>query len=169
MTRPTNTGILIDCNVLVTWSSPATSADDRARLEHLLECAVKSKQRIIIPTPALAEFLVKTDEATTAWLSTLEKTAAVVVAPFDRAAAFECSMIDRAALGAGDKKDGRTDPWQKIKLDRQIVAIAKANLVSLIVAEDQGVRSAANRVGIETKTIAELDLPPSAPQHSLPL
>lgn len=169
MSAPRNNPILIDCNVLVAWSADTTPADTRARLEHLLAQASAAGQRIIIPTPVLAEFLVKTDEATAGWLSALERKAAVYVAPFDRMAAFECALIDRAALGAGDKRDGRLDAWQKIKIDRQIVAIGKALGVGLVVAEDAGVRSTALRLGMQVRTLNELDLPPTGVQANLPL
>ena len=91
------------------------------------------------------------------------------MAPFDRMAAFECALIDRAALGAGDKRDGRLDSWQKIKIDRQIVAIGKALGVGLVVAEDAGVRSTALRLGMQARTLDELDLPPAGAQANLPL
>ena len=169
MIAPRNAPILIDCNVLVAWSADSTPPDTRARLEHLLVQAGAAGQRIIIPTPVLAEFLVRTDEATAGWLSALERKAAVYVAPFDRMAAFECALIDRAALGAGDKRDGRLDPWQKIKIDRQIVAIGKALGVGLVVTEDAGVRSTALRLGMQARTLDELDLPPAGVQANLPL
>lgn len=161
--------ILVDANVLVAWSADATPPETRARLDYLLDRAGAAGQRIIIPTPALAEFLVRTDEATAGWLSTLERKAAVYIAPFDRMAAFECALIDRAALGSGDKRDGRLDPWQKIKIDRQIAAIGKALGVGLVVAEDAGVRSTSLRLGMQALTIGELDLPPGGVQTALPL
>lgn len=50
--------IAIDANVLIVWSAKKTPDLIRARLNHLIETAAKNKQRILIPTPALAEFLV---------------------------------------------------------------------------------------------------------------
>ncbi len=50
--------IVIDANVLIVWSARKTPDLIRARLSHLLETAAKNKQRVLIPTPALAEFLV---------------------------------------------------------------------------------------------------------------
>lgn len=58
------------------------------------------------------------------------------MAPFDRAAAFECAQLDRAALGTNDKKDGLSTSWQKIKIDRQIVATGKAHGASLVISGD---------------------------------
>lgn len=89
--------IVIDANVLIVWSAKKTPDLIRARLNHLLETAAKDKQRILIPTPALAEFLVRTNDATTEWLNELEKKSAVEVCAFDRRAAFECAFIERGA------------------------------------------------------------------------
>ena len=79
MIAPRNAPILIDCNVLVAWSADSTPPDTRARLEHLLVQAGAAGQRIIIPTPVLAEFLVKTDEATAGWLSALARLSQISV------------------------------------------------------------------------------------------
>ena len=70
--------------------------------------------------------------------------------------------------GSG-KKDGVEAQWQKIKIDRQIVAIAKARGALLIVSRDDGVRSNAMRVGIQALTVQELELPESARQGKLEL
>ena len=100
--------IVIDANVLIAWSAKKTPDLVRARLQYMLETAAKEKERILIPTPALAEFLVRTDDATTEWLAELEKKSAVDVCSFDRKAAFECAFIERGAHKAGDKKHVRT-------------------------------------------------------------
>jgi hypothetical protein len=60
-----------------------------------------------------------------------------------------------------------SSPWQKIKIDRQIVAIARATGCELIVSEDQGVRANALRLGLASCTIDALDLPDSARQRPL--
>lgn len=154
----------MDANFLVAIVSPKTSDDDRARIEYFFENAEKAKAKIVIPMPAVAEYLVGADIAALETFNKLEKKAFVWVAPFDRAAAFECAQLDRAAIGGGDKKDGAQAPWQKIKIDRQIVATGKACGATLIISGDEGVRNNALRVGMAAKTIQELDLPISARQ-----
>lgn len=161
--------ILVDCNFLVAWTNPKTSRDDRARLDHFLETATKSKQKIVIPTPVIAEYLVRADAAGVEWLETLESKAAVEVVPFDRTAAFETAQLDRAALGAGDKKDGSTSPWQKIKIDRQIIGVAKALGCRACITSDDDLSQNARRAGMQVFAIADLDLPVSALQGQLPL
>ena len=102
-------------------------------------------------------------------MNELERKKHFLIAPFDRAAAFECALLDRAALGAGDKKDGAIDPWQKVKIDRQIVAIGKANGARLVISGDAAVRSNAIRIGMDARTVHDLELPQSARQGKLAL
>ena len=159
--------IVVDANVLIAWSAKKTPDLVRARLNHLLETAAKDKQRILIPTPALAEFLVRTDDATAEWLNELEKRSAVDVCAFDRRAAFECAFIERGAHRAGDKKHGAESAYQKVKFDRQIVAIAKCRNARLVLSNDDSLRRVALSVGLSVSKIEELPIPDSALQHQL--
>lgn len=161
--------ILIDANFLIACVSPLTSADDNARIEHFFTRAEKAKAKIVIPMPAVAEYLVQADIAAIETFHMLERKRFILVAPFDRAAAFECAQLDRAALGANDKKDGTLAPWQKIKIDRQIVATGKAHGATLVISADSGVRNNAMRVGMLAQEIHELELPDSARQTKLEL
>lgn len=156
------------CAMAAARASPrVTARDDRARLEYLLDTVSAAGGKLIVPTPAFAEFLVGVDEAAAAWINTLDRKPAIFVAPFDRRAAFECSLLDKAAIGKGDKKGGRKDAWQRIKIDRQIVAVARVNQASLIVTNDAGLRASATIAGITALRIDELELPDSARQQSL--
>jgi predicted nucleic acid-binding protein len=173
--------IAVDANFLVALVDPNLSADDRARLDHFVASVDRAKCQIVIPMPALAEFLVGADSAGLEAINKLERKAYIDLAPFDRAAAFECAQIDRAALGGrtatpklnvkspNTKKDGVRASWQQIKIDRQIVAIAKARGAQWILSGDSSVRGNALRVGIQAFTIAELDLPDAARQGKLEL
>lgn len=161
--------VVLDSNGLVAWSSSDEVDDDRSRLAHLFEAVSKANGKLIIPTPSLAEYLVKTDEATADWLAAIEKKKSIVIGAFDRRAAFECSLLDKSAIGAGDKKGGRLEPWQKIKVDRQIIAIARVHNADLIVSNDGGLRSTAKSVGMKAVEISELPLPDAARQANLPL
>lgn len=159
--------IVIDANVLIAWSAKKTPDLVRARLQHMLETAAKEKERILIPTPALAEFLVRTDDATTEWLAELEKKSAVDVCSFDRKAAFECAFIERGAHKAGDKKHGADTAYQKVKFDRQIVAIAKSRNAGLVVSDDDSLRRVALSVGLKVLKIEELPVSASALQTEI--
>jgi predicted nucleic acid-binding protein len=159
--------VVLDCNALVCWSAPKETLN-RSRLEHLFDQLSAAGGKIIIPTPVLAEFLVKTNDATSGWLAGIERKRAFEVVNFDRKAAFECSLFDKAALGAGDKKAGRVaDAWQRIKIDRQIVAIAKVRGATRVVSDDGGLCATARGAGLTALAVADLELPPSALQTNL--
>ena len=54
-----------------------------------------------------------------------------------RRAAIETAAATLAAVGRGDKRSGLADsPWQKLKIDRQIVAIAKSRGIRVIYSTD---------------------------------
>jgi hypothetical protein len=161
--------VALDANCLITWSASKGDSLDRSRLEHLLAQVGAAGGKIIIPTQSLAEFLVRTDAASSDWLAGLERKRSIYVAPFDRRAAFECALMDRAALGNGDKKHGRKDPWQRIKIDRQIVGVARAHRATSIITNDEGLRSEALTVGLLVQRVSELELPSSALQIKLDL
>jgi predicted nucleic acid-binding protein len=168
LTKSLPTRVLVDANFLIAWLSKKTNAETHARIGHLVDRMDKQRSRLVIPTPAVAEFLVGADLAGVASVNALSGKSSILIAPFDIKAAFELAQLDRAAKGAGDKRDGLSTPWQKLKIDRQIVAIARATGCDLIVSEDQNVNANATRVNIETCRIADLELPDSARQHRIP-
>lgn len=159
--------VAVDTNVLACFCE--TSGDRKDKVTHLLSRIDKAKGRVIIPTPAIAEFLVHADQAGLSVLDALQNSASAYVANFDLAAAYENSLMDAAAIGRGDKRDGSLSPWQKIKIDRQVVAIAKTQGAKLIVSDDDGVCAAALRVGIRSTKIDDLPLPDSSRQAKLPI
>lgn len=97
----------------------------KARIEHLIATLERQRAKVIIPTPVLSEVLVRAGEAAPAYLEELSRSARFRIAPFDIRAAVELAALTREALDAGDKREGSAAPWQKIKLERQIVAIAR--------------------------------------------
>jgi len=160
----------IDANALILWASPKTDDLTLARLNLLLDAVTKAKGAIIIPTPAVSELLIRTDEGTAAWLQGLQKRSAVRVASFDLRAATECALIHRLAEKAGGKRSGAraSDAYQKIKVDRQIAAIAKVANSDLLVTDDGGLIAVCRFIGLPTSRVAELDAPASALQGRLP-
>lgn len=157
--------VAFDCNALVRLTG--ADCDEKIKLTHLVAMIDKRKGKMIIPTPALAEYLILADLAGLEFVTALDRRAAVQVADFDISAAFEVSQMHAAALGRGDKKDGSTSSWQKVKYDTQIVAIAKANGAKLIISNDDGVRASAARIGLKVMKAEELPFPDAARQHAL--
>ena len=166
-----NSCILVDANFLVACIDQKISDEDKARIDNFFAEVEKSKSKIIIPMPAFAEYLVGAEIAGIETLNKLEKKAYVSVEPFCKRAAFECAQMDRAAINSDkkDKKDGSDLPWQKIKIDRQIIAIGKTHGASLVISSDGGVKANATRVGLDVLGISDLPIPEGAKQIPLGL
>ncbi len=89
------------------------------------------------------------------------------IAEFDIRAAVEVAAMTRDAIRAGDKKDGSPSPWQKIKIDRQIIAIARVQGVRIIYSDDGGIADFAKKVDISVVQTWMMPLPPEDPQQTL--
>ena len=161
--------IILDTSSLVQMTTVEDDHDDAARFRGLLESAKRSGTAVGIPAPAFAEFLVRTDDATTEMLAMFEKKQSVRILPFDKRAAHECALLDRAALLDGDKRAGAKGAWQKVKIDRQIIAIARVHVVRRIITSDASLKSLAARLGIEACSVSELPIPDEAKQRNLEL
>lgn len=169
--QPVPARVLVDANFLVALLRPSETDESSMRARYLVKRIALRKGTLIIPTPVVAEYLVGADEAGITSLNAFERQAHIMLATFDRAAAFECAMLDRAAIlgPQKDKKDGSDEPWQKIKVDRQLVAIGKVHGALLAISQDKGVRTAALRSGMQACSIQELPMDPDDAQTKLPL
>lgn len=161
----------LDAKALILWSSTKTDELIHARLEFLLERITKSSGLIIIPTPAIAELLVRTEASTQLWLSQMSRKTYIRIAPFDVKAAAECAQMHLSAEGKGSKRAGTKagEPYQKIKVDRQIVAIARVYGSHVLVSDDAGLREICSNIGLRTHKVEDLELPDSAKQGKLEL
>lgn len=161
----------LDANALISWIHPNTDALTIARLELLFENITKSRGKLIVPTPCLAEAFVHTQDETAEWVEIMSRKSAFVLAPFDAKAALECALIERVAFSKGGKRAGTVskEPYQKIKIDRQIAAISKVHQTDLLVTGDQNLRAVCKTVGIKTSLVSELEVPVAALQQPLAL
>lgn len=156
--------VVFDASVLIDLFNKKLSGDRRIRLDHLIATLSKQRTRVLVPTPALAEFLVKAGNARTAYLRALRSTAVIGVEPFDQRAAVECALLLDDAWTRGQQgKVTRT----KFKFDWQIVAIAKSRNATAIYSDDPDIGRAAARVGIPVYSMDTLPLPSSAAQHHI--
>jgi predicted nucleic acid-binding protein len=136
---------------------PVERIDDR--IEKLLEDLDSESERIILPTPVLSEFLILVGKDGPGYLDTLSAMKNILVKPFDTVAAIELAareVEDRLKHG---KRAGSASPWSKLRFDRQIVAIAKANGAARIYSDDEDVMKFATRLGIEVIRTWQLPLP----------
>lgn len=142
--------------------------DCQARLDYLIKTLTKAKERVLIPTPVLAEYLVRAGVDKDKRFETIVSSRVFVVSPFDTRAAVECASIE--------DKDGRriravpeAESKAKVKFDRQIIAIAIARGATTIYTGDIGLASRAKRSGLDAVMTWELDLAPVDPQFELEL
>lgn len=142
--------------------------DAKARIDHLLRTMQKAKTTLIIPTPALAEALVRLDPLVGArFIERVSKTSSVKLAPFDVLEAMEAAAMASEDLATGDKRGGAKGDYQKVKVDRQIVAIAKFHGASTIYSNDADIRALARRHGIDVVGVEELPLPAAPDEPEL--
>ena len=141
---------------------------DRAsrRIEELIERLSDQGEKVIIPTPALSEFLVLAGPDGPAYLNELSTSSVFKIEPFDERAAIEAAHMQIAAKRKGDKKGGSESSWSKIKFDRQIVAIAKVNGADTIYSTDRDVERFGRSARV--KVLNVYDLPSPMPEQ-LPL
>ena len=133
----------------------------RDRIEHLKETLTAQKCKILIPTPVLSEFLVGAGAAIDGYMDTLHSDFCFEVVPFSELAAIEAAIVTyQASHIRKDKKDGVDADWQKVKVDRQIVAIAKIHEVDFIYTTDKHILRHAEVCEIPAVHLADLPLPP---------
>jgi predicted nucleic acid-binding protein len=161
--------VVFDASFLVALLDPKIKGIDEIspRLEYLIKNLEASKSKIIIPTPALSEVLVGAGDAASKYLELIHKSSQFKIASFSERAAIEVAAAHREAINAGDKKEGSGDSWQKVKFDRQIIAIAKVEGASKIYSNDLAFLKYCKRDNIEVITLEQLPLPPENDQKSL--
>ncbi len=131
--------------------------DAKQRVEYLIEELSVSRTQVIIPTPVFSEILVRAENAASKYFEIIRTSKAFRLEPFDARAAIEAAMMMRSAVQSGrGKRGGSTDPWPKVKYDRQIVAIAKVCGVQRIYSQDEGVIAIAHAAGIPHVEVAGL-------------
>ena len=132
------------------------------RLDLLLTDLKEKATTIMISAPVLAEFLTRAGKAEQQYLNFFHaQETPYLLVPFDTDAAVQLAAINKNALQRGDKRAGATDGWQKVKYDRQIVAVAEVNGAQSIYSDDRKLCRLAQRIGMETTSSWQLPTPPS--------
>jgi len=143
--------------------SPLTRVAERAQF--LLSRLSDACDTIIIPTPALAELLTGVADMARV-LNEIDRNRHFRIVPFGKMAAVEVALWTAEAVRAGNKKAGESKPWNKVKYDRQIVAIARVESATVIYSDDRGLKATAEQKGVRVIHMADLELPPEQPQSS---
>lgn len=138
------------------------------RIKGLIIQLQKDRQRIIIPTPCVAELLSVIGPTNSEYLQIINRSRVFEVRAFDELAAFELAFINRDVLGKEDTKN-RLEPRQKVKFDRQILAVWRVAGCEVIHTDDNGLITSAEKCGLTAVRISDLPIPDDAKQGSLAL
>jgi predicted nucleic acid-binding protein len=138
----------------------------RERVLGLVQQIEETRDRVIVPTPALSELLVTEGADVQDILTTLRSSAYIRIESFDERAAVELAMRLRAARKVGDQRDGLPITKGAMKFDRQIVAIALVNGATILYSDDDAVAKFGAGCGLEVRRVVDLPIPAS--QQSLP-
>ncbi len=160
--------VVFDATILIDLLNPRTAADRNAKLEHLVSELQKSKSKILIPTPALSEFLAGAGKARDSYYQKLSASSAFQVVAFDARAAMECALMIDETYTKADKQ-ARAKTWTKAKFDWQIIAITKVSGANVIYSDDGDIARMGVRFGINVIKTDDLSLPRSARQGKLNL
>lgn len=145
---------------------PATGAPlthAKQRVDYLIAKLSKARAKVIVPTPTLSEVLVHAGAAANDYVAALQQNP-FQIASFGTRAAIECADSVRTY---GLKTKGSTRA--KVKFDRQIVAIAKAEGVDTIYSDDVDIYKYGKQAGITVIRSYELERDPATAQHTLNL
>jgi hypothetical protein len=166
---------VLDASILVYWVDPYAPApiDPQTgkpvshcsvRIMHLISRLQSDGTKIIVPTPALAEVLVKAQAAAPGWLAEFKRTKHIRVVAFDERAAVEHAMRQEARLLSNRRSKARP----KAKFDDQILAIAAVEGVDTIYSDDGDIRKDAPS-SMQVLGIGDLPIPKKEPQLMLEL
>jgi predicted nucleic acid-binding protein len=159
--------VLLDESVVSAHDPRTNGPIDRPkeRLNHLITELEKQRAKIVIPTPALAEVLANAGPALKPWLDIIAGHSVFQIEPFDTLAAVEAAIMFDQARARGDWKDGSASPKQKIKVDRQIAAIARRHGAQRLYTNDADLEKVLGPgSSISVVYLSELPLPAEDPQ-----
>ena len=143
-------------------NKPTERAHDR--VEELVRSLTEDNEKILIPTPALSEFLVIAGKDGPQYLAELNNSSVFRIVDFDQRAAVEAAAMTAIAIAAGGKRGGSESPWAKIKFDRQIVAIAKVNQADTIYSTDSDIERFGKQANLAVVNVHQL---PPAPAKQI--
>lgn len=143
----------------------------RERIEFLIDGWEAARETVLVPTPVITEFLYLARESAADYLAELENNSVFQSGDFDKLAAVELAALHNKYAPTKAKRKrrskGKDETWAKINFDRQIVAICKTKKVTTIYSDDDGLRTFAERNGINVISTWELTEPPEDPQMTL--
>lgn len=138
----------------------------KERLDYFIS---SNRPQIILPTLIYCELLMISTVEDKFLDEYLASNAEFISAAYDVRAASIHAQIEKPLVQKNNKKAGRDENMNRLKFDRQILAIAKKFSVDYVITSDAGMVKDALRYGIQTKCVSTMDLPPDIKQPSLDL
>ena len=145
--------IVFDTNMFDELARPSHSIfpfDVRATaIRSLITNIDDTKQRIVIPTPVMAEVLSAQDRSVKDSYLTLHRDSFFTIAPLDEPAAAEAANITRRIRPLGTITQNRANNGrQEVKVDILIIAIALVNGARVIYSTDPHFKTIAERANL---------------------
>lgn len=167
--------IIVDTNILICLMKKNSPTDNllgadgfaavdnvELRSKALLDHIENSGGTLVLPAPVLAEYLIGIDgeKNKQAHTQLILSMSCFEILPFDELAAIECSSLPSPnEFKQFIKSEINSNATaNKVRYDRQIISIAKANNIDEIWSGDKEVSSKSTEFGIEIKSL--LDMPP---------
>ena len=148
--------VVSDTSVLIDLFNPYLAGERRERLDLLIKTLELAGDRVMVPTPAYAEFLVKAESAKTEYYKRIESSKFFRIEPFSQRAAVQCADLLERAFSV---KERRNVTKTKFKFDWMIVAAAKAHAASCIYFIDGDIGRYAKSAGVPAMHVDGLPLP----------
>lgn len=145
------------------------NSEDSLRMQGLFQILRAKKESIGIPAQVWAEFLDQAGEGELSATQNIFKTTAFRLLPYDLKAVMETVEVVKAGRSARKTSKGEKRPRQSVKVDWQIIAIAKANGARLLITNDVDMLAEAKRSGVLCARICDLPIPDHLRQHDLEL
>jgi len=142
--------------------------DAKSRAESVVQQIQKQRRKIILPTPACAELLTAIGPDAQQYINVVSRSRVFEVGNFDARGAAELALLNRDTFRLNDDQN-KAEPYQKRKVDRQIVAICKVYGATEIYTDDKGLANRARLCGITPIGIGEIPIPEAAKQAELNL
>lgn len=152
---------VIDANILVALFKKGQDDQRDLRVRGLIKEIKSARGRIIVPSPAFAEFAVGARDEE---LNFVSSQSIFKIVPFDAVSAIECGFLIRDVFAKEEKQDKR-----KIKFDLQILAISKVQGARRLVTNDIQLRKRAIGLGMQGVAIGDLPMPDDERQIPLAL
>jgi hypothetical protein len=154
--------VAFDASFLTFMFNPKSNASVTKapeRIDGLIERLAHQRDKIIIPTPALAEILVSLTQSGPKYIEKLREFSCFQVRAFDERAAVEFGAVMKARSRSKLKQTRKNVVLSKVKFDHQIVAIAKVQGVKTVYSDDKQLRAFAEECGMDAYGLADVPVP----------